>query len=109
MEMYSIIVMSILIEAIITYTKTLVIEKNIQWQIIAAVILSIVICLLYGLDIPALVGIKSPVPYVGSIITGILVSRGSNYIYDLIKMLTSKKKSVSTEIFGSDGSDGVEI
>lgn len=109
MEMYSIIVMSILIEAIITYTKTLVIEKNIQWQIIAAVILSIVICLLYGLDIPALVGIKSPVPYVGSIITGILVSRGSNYIYDLIKTLTSKKKSVTAEIFGSDGSDGVEI
>ncbi len=109
MEMYSIIVMSILIEAVITYTKTLVIEKNIQWQIIAAVVLSVAVCLLYGLDIPALVGIKSPVPYVGSIITGILVSRGSNYIYDLIKTLTSKKKSVAAEIFGSDASDGVEI
>ncbi len=109
MEMYSIIVMSILIEAVITYTKTLVIEKNIQWQMIAAVVLSVAICLLYGLDIPALVGVKSPVAYVGSIITGILVSRGSNYIYDLIKTLTSKKKSVATEIFGSDGSDGVEI
>ena len=109
MEMYTIIVMSILIEAVITYTKTLVIEKNIQWQIIAAVVLSVAVCLLYGLDIPALVGIKSPVPYVGSVITGILVSRGSNYIYDLIKTLTSKKKSVIDEIFGSDGSDGVEI
>ena len=109
MKMFSIIVMSILIEAVITYVKTLVIDKNIQWQIIAAVILSIVICLIYGLDIPALVGIVSPIPYVGSIITGILVSRGSNYIYELIKTLTAKQKTAGIEIAGSDASEGVQI
>ena len=109
MQMFSIIVMSVLIEAVITYIKTLVVDKNIQWQIIAGVILSISICLLYSLDIPALVGIVSPVPYVGSIITGILVSRGSNYIYELIKTLTAKQKTADIEIAGSDASDGVEI
>ena len=106
--MTAIIIMSVLIEGIITYIKTMVVEKKIKWQMIASVVLSIGVCIAYGLDIPAAVGIESPVRFVGNIITGILVSRGSNYIYDLIKMLTAKKTE-NTEIIGADGSDGVEI
>lgn len=109
MEMISIIIMSMLTEAIITYVKTWVIDRNIQWQMIVSVILSIAICVLYGLDIPAAVGIESSLPYVGSVITGILVSRGSNYINDLLKTITSKKASTSTMVLGGDGSDGVAI
>ena len=108
MQMFSVIVMSILIEAVITYIKTIVVDKNIKWQIIVSIMLSMALCLAYGLDIPALVGIVSPIPYVGSLLTGILISRGSNYIFDLLKTITDKK-NVTTEIFGSDGSDGVEI
>ena len=108
MQMFSVIVMSILIEAVITYVKTIVVDKNIKWQIIASIMLSIALSLAYGLDIPALVGIVSPIPYVGSLLTGILISRGSNYIFDLLKTITEKKNG-AFEIFGSDGSDGVEI
>ncbi len=109
MQIYSILVMAVLIEAIVTYIKTFVVDKEIKWQLIAAVVLSVIVCLLYSLDIPALVGIVTPVPYVGNVLTGILVSRGSNYIYELIKTLTVKQKGLSLEITGSDESDGVEI
>ena len=30
-------------------------------------------------------GVSTSIPFVGNVITGILVSRGSNYIYDLLK------------------------
>lgn len=110
MGVSAILVMSVLTEAVITYIKTWVVEKKIQWQMIASVMLSIVVCFAYGLDIPALVGIDSSIPFIGNVITGILVSRGSNYIYDLFKTLKINKSS--TEVVGgvgSDASDGVEI
>ena len=86
--------MAVLTEAVITYAKTFVVDRKIKWQMIAAVALSIAVCLAYSLDIPALVGIEGTVPYVGNIITGILVSRGSNYIYDLVGLLKGKKSEV---------------
>ena len=86
--------MAVLIEAVVTYAKTFAIDKKIKWQMIAAVVLSIGVCLAYSLDIPALVGIEGSVPYVGNVITGILISRGSNYIYDLFGILKGKKSEV---------------
>lgn len=90
MEFSCIVIMSVLIEAVITYAKTWVVEKKIKWQQIVAVIFGILISLSYNLDIPALVGFESAVPYVGMIITGILVSRGSNYVYELFNIIKTK-------------------
>lgn len=106
--MFSVLVMSVLIEAVITYVKTVVVDKKIKWQVVVSIVLSIALCLAYGIDIPALVGIFSPVSYVGNVLTGILVSRGSNYIFDLLKTITSKKEE-TFDTFGADGSEGVEI
>lgn len=108
MQIFSVLVMSVLIEAVITYIKTIVVDKTIKWQVIVSMLLSVALCLFYGLDIPALVGIVSPVSYVGNVLTGILVSRGSNYIFDLLKTITSKKADAA-DTFGADASEGVEI
>ena len=108
MQMFSVLVMSVLIEAVITYVRTIVVDKEIKWQIIVSIILSVALCLAYKIDIPALVGIVSPVSYVGNVLTGILVSRGSNYIFDLLKTITAKK-AATPDTFGADGSEGAEI
>jgi hypothetical protein len=94
MKFSTILIMAVLTEAVITYAKTFVVDRKIKWQMIAAVILSVVVCIAYSLDIPALIGIEGTVPYVGNIIKGILVSRGSNYIYDLFGLLKGKKSEV---------------
>lgn len=99
MEISAVLVMAVIIEAIIAYVKTWVVEKKIQWPQIVAVLFGIVISFAYGLDIPALVGIKSGIAYVGNVLTGILISRGSNYIHDLYKNIISKK-SLETEVKG---------
>ena len=91
MEISAVLVMAVIIEAIIVYVKTWVLEKRIQWQQIAAVLFGIAISFAYSLDIPALVGIESHIRYVGVVLTGILISRGSNYIHDLYNNLISKK------------------
>lgn len=96
MQISAVLVMAVIVEAIVDYVKTWVVEKKIQWQQIAAVLFGIAISFAYCLDIPALVGIESHVAYVGNVLTGILISRGSNYIHDLYKNIISKK-SIKTE------------
>ena len=85
MEFSAVVIMAIVTEAVVTYVKTWVVDKKIKWQMILAVALGVVVSLAYGLDFIALVGLKSSVPFVGNALTGILISRGSNYIYDFFK------------------------
>lgn len=89
--------MAVIVEAIIDYVKTWAVEKKIQWQQIIAVLFGVAISFAYCLDIPALVGIESHIAYVGNVLTGILISRGSNYIHDLYKNLISKKTTKTEE------------
>ncbi|MDE5600224.1 MAG: hypothetical protein K2I60_01265 [Oscillospiraceae bacterium] len=63
------------------------VSKEAPWQMIMSLILGIAVAIAYKLDLPSLMEIKAQIPYVGCILTGILISRGSNYIYDLISKL----------------------
>ncbi len=96
MGISAVLVMAVVVEAVIDYVKTWVVEKKIQWQQIFAMLFGILVSFAYCLDVLALVGIESHVAYVGNVLTGILISRGSNYIHDLYNRLIAKK-TVSTE------------
>lgn len=84
MNITAIAILAIAIEAVITWVKEIS-SGTIKWQMIAAAIIGILICIAYSADILAGNGLVSTIPYVGCIITGIAASRGSNYFFDLIK------------------------
>ena len=84
-----IICAAIIVEGIIAYVKTFFVDGKIQWQMITSLILGIVVALAYSLDLLALCGLESNIPFIGQVLTGILLSRGANYIADLIKLLIS--------------------
>lgn len=88
MTAFGIICAAIIVEGLITYVKTFVSEGKVQWQIIVALVLGILVAVGYGLDIFALFGMVSVIPYLGTVLTGILISRGSNYVYDLIDLIS---------------------
>ena len=98
MEITAILIMAVLVEAMVTYIKTLVVDKQFKWLMFLSAVLSIVICIAYKLDIPAAAGISSGIPFVGMIITGVLISRGSNYINDLLKKITISNASIYEEM-----------
>jgi len=85
---FSIICFSIVVEALVTYAKTLIVDKKVQWQIIVAMALGILVSIGYRLDIFEQFGMLPSIPYLGWTLTGILISRGSNYIFDLIGQIT---------------------
>lgn len=83
--------LSILVESVITYSKDFFIGGDFSFSMLFSIILGIVIAIAYNLDLPEYLNLKSSVPYIGSVLTGILISRGSNYLYDILKSITNIK------------------
>lgn len=51
-------------------------------RLVAAVV-GVILCAGFGLDLFKQVGIVSSVPYLGAVVTGLVISRGSNALHDL--------------------------
>jgi len=48
----------------------------------SAAIIGVALCIVYGADLLALIGMESIHPVIGQIITGVLVGRGANFVND---------------------------
>lgn len=81
---------AVLTESIITYFKEFFVCGDFSFSMLFSIILGIIIAVAYKLDLPGYLDLKSSVPYVGNILTGILISRGSNYLYDILTSITTK-------------------
>lgn len=86
------IVMAVTVEGLIEYAKT--IGKAVQGGQVktaatqaVAIVLGVLLCLAVGADVYGALGVTFALPWVGTVLTGIFASRGSNYISDLAKRL----------------------
>ena len=91
MDFAQLILISILVEAIWENLKMVWQEKKLNVNMLGSLILSIIICLLAKVDIFTIVGIELALPFVGSLLTGIVVSRGANFVNDLFTKLQGGK------------------
>lgn len=92
MEYFNLIFLAVIVEGIITYVKEFFVKGAFHWEMLISIFIGVFVTVAYGVDIFALVGLKSFVPYLGSVLTGILVSRGSNYVCDLIKAISGMQQ-----------------
>lgn len=76
--------LAIIVEATITYINQFFVSGESCWEMFLSIIFGIVISIAYEIDIPKYLNLHSRIPYLSNILTGILISRGSNYIYDLM-------------------------
>ena len=86
---FEFVTLAILIESLITYINQFFIQEDFCWQMALSLILGIIIAVAYKLDLPAYFNLKSEIPYIGRILTGILLSRGSNYVFALIAKISN--------------------
>lgn len=93
MEFSAVIFIAIVIETITELFKNWFPKlKEKEWVLrIATIVLGIIVCVAYGADLLADVGISGNIPYLGCILTGILVAGGSNIIYDIINKIRKSK------------------
>jgi len=95
MEYFAVIYLAVIVEGMITYGKEIFVNGKIKWEMLISILIGVLVAVCYRIDLFALVGLNSTVPYLGSVLTGILISRGSNYIFDLIKTIgTVQEKTV---------------
>lgn len=60
---------------------------------VGALVVSLVICIDIKLDMLTLLGINTTIPFIGIILTAILISRGSNFLHDLLERIGQVKKN----------------
>jgi len=90
-EIIEIMSFAVLTESIITYFKEFFVNGDFSFSMLLSIVLGILIAVAYKLDLLEYLDLKSSIPYVGNVLTGVLISRGSNYIYDILKTVTSTK------------------
>lgn len=54
-------------------------SMGLRW---ASAAIAVLLCVLYQADVLVMVGLASPYPLVGYVVTGLLIGRGSNFIND---------------------------
>lgn len=88
MEYFGLFLLAVVVEGVITYVKEFFVKGNMRWEMLSSIMLGVFVAVAYGVDMLAMLGMNTSIPYIGSILTGILISRGSNYVCDLVKALT---------------------
>lgn len=86
-----ILVLAFLGEAVWETLKMTWQEGKVSIDRIGALAISILLAYATNIDIFALMGIGLSIPLIGVILTGVLISRGTNFVHDLITKLTQDK------------------
>ena len=92
MEYAQLVIVAILIEAIWENIKMIWQNGKFSIDKIGSLVISILICILAKIDIFPIVNLSIMVPVIGSILTGIIVSRGANFVHDLFTKLKGGNK-----------------
>ena len=90
MEFSQLIIIAILVEAIWENLKMIWESNKISINRIGSIVLSILVCCLAQVDIFLIVGIQFALPIFGWILTGVICSRGANFVNDLFSKLRSE-------------------
>lgn len=88
-KFFNVILIAFVIEGVVTYVKTWFVDGDFKWQQLVTVAFGILIAVAYDIDLIAQLGAVSIIPFLGNALTGVLISRGSNYVNDFIKSISS--------------------
>lgn len=91
MDFAQLIVVAILVEAIWENIKMVYDKQKLNINMIGSLILGVIVCLIFRIDIFPIVGLNAAIPFIGSIFTGIIVSRGANFVNDLFTRLNNRE------------------
>lgn len=92
MEYAQLIIVAILVEAIWENLKMIWEEGKVSINRCGSLVLAMLICILGNIDIFPIIGITLNVPIIGAGVTGIIVSRGANFVNDLFTKINGKEK-----------------
>lgn len=95
MELIGFMFMAFFVEGLVDFVKQIVdADKSIKYAYILSIVLGVVICCVFNLNLLSLLGINTTVPFAGNIVSGFIISRGSNYLNDIISKFLTKENAL---------------
>jgi hypothetical protein len=92
-KLFIIFILALISESVWETLKMTWQQGKVSIDRIGALIVSLVICIDVRLDILSLLEINTTIPFLGIILTAILISRGSNFVHDLLVKVGQVKSS----------------
>ena len=89
--MTGLILAAVTIEALVCYANC-IIYRDMQRKCVAAIVLGVMMAVAFRLDVFGPMGLYSQIPFLEYVLTGVLLSRGSNYAADLVRLANIKRK-----------------
>lgn len=89
----TIFVLAVLVEGLVEYFFVQI--RGVYKRYVAAA-LGILVCVVYNADLLAMLGLPAALPYAGAVLTGLIISRGSNYLNDWITRAQTIPAPIST-------------
>ncbi|MDU2108322.1 MULTISPECIES: hypothetical protein [Clostridium] len=93
-KLIMLVVVAIIAESVWETLKMTWQDGKVKVDRVGALVVSMLIVFGTRLDMLSLLGIETVIPFLGIILTGILISRGSNFIHDLLVRLSNKNTDV---------------
>jgi hypothetical protein len=87
-----VVILAVMVEAIWENIKRAYTD-SLQPSVIGSLVISILVCVLAGVDVFEIIGLPLRVAFVGSILTGIIAARGANFVNDLFTRLNAQKQN----------------
>lgn len=87
MDIGQLLITAMLIEAVWETGKMVWQDGKLQIDRIGTLVIGLVMAFALKLDLMDMMGMTTFIPYVGTVMTGILISRGSSYVHDIANKL----------------------
>jgi hypothetical protein len=92
MTILSLIILALIGEAVWETSKMVWQNGKISVDKVGAIIVAEVLVFGAGMDMFVLIGLPLRIPYVGLALTGLLISRGANFVHDLLAKIANTKE-----------------
>ena len=87
MELITLVIVAAIVEAVWQNLKPIWKTGELDINKLGTLFLGIFVAVYAGVDIFEIIGLPLALPFAGAVLTGVLVSRGSNVVHDLIGII----------------------
>ncbi len=90
-ELLILVTMGILVEAVVEVIKSIFSDGKLNYTVLLSIGVGILFAFTLRVDLFQLLGIDVHITYVGTVLSGLVVSRGANFAHDLLDKLQGDK------------------
>lgn len=101
MSILSLVILALLGESIWETAKMIWQDGKLSLDRIGAIVIGELLAIGAGIDLLSLAGVPLHIPYLGLILTGLLISRGANFVHDLLQNIDNMRQNTKSNVLTS--------